>query len=209
MKKCTRCRFLKDESEYYQRKDGRLHTWCKTCFASYKKQKHTAEQPRKYLPSLGELIDRLSIVQLKEVFITEHKSAYAQEIADIVHDIQQIIDQNKLILTAENIRDIVIVSEYNHHIWQNESKARRGEEGSDLRLTHGLNSIRNQGKNRIQEAIGGRRDYKLDNVEAYKQWVPSGYDSEKMEEVQKRSGAVCPVQKNSRTGKNDVQKAPR
>ena len=28
---------------------------------------------RKYLPTLSELIDRLSIVQLKEVFITEHK----------------------------------------------------------------------------------------------------------------------------------------
>jgi hypothetical protein len=28
---------------------------------------------RKYLPTLSELIDRLSIVQLKEVFINEHK----------------------------------------------------------------------------------------------------------------------------------------
>jgi hypothetical protein len=28
---------------------------------------------RKYLPTLSELIDRLSIVQLKEVFISEHK----------------------------------------------------------------------------------------------------------------------------------------
>ena len=34
---------------------------------------------RKYLPTLAELIDRLSISQLKEVFITEHKEEYAQE----------------------------------------------------------------------------------------------------------------------------------
>ena len=27
---------------------------------------------RKYLPTLAELIDRLSIAQLKEVFITDH-----------------------------------------------------------------------------------------------------------------------------------------
>ena len=33
---------------------------------------------RKYLPTLSELIDRLSIVQLKEVFITEHKEEYAR-----------------------------------------------------------------------------------------------------------------------------------
>ncbi len=42
---------------------------------------------RKYLPTLSELIDRLSIVQLKEVFIAGHKEEYAQEISDIVHDI--------------------------------------------------------------------------------------------------------------------------
>ncbi len=35
---------------------------------------------RKYLPTLAELIDRLSISQLKEQFIPEHKEEYAQEI---------------------------------------------------------------------------------------------------------------------------------
>ena len=48
-------------------------------------------EQRKYLPTLGELIDRLSIIQLKEVFITEHKSEYSQEIKDIVHDIDLIL----------------------------------------------------------------------------------------------------------------------
>ncbi len=43
---------------------------------------------RKYLPTLSELVDRLSIVQLKEVFIAEHKDEYSKEIADITHDIQ-------------------------------------------------------------------------------------------------------------------------
>ena len=28
---------------------------------------------RRYLPTVAELIDRLSIIQLKDVFITEHK----------------------------------------------------------------------------------------------------------------------------------------
>ena len=40
---------------------------------------------RKYLPTLSELIDRLSIAQLKEVFVTEHKDEYSQEIADICY----------------------------------------------------------------------------------------------------------------------------
>ena len=46
---------------------------------------------RKYLPTLGELIDRLSIVQLKEVKIPEHKEEYQKEIQDIVHDITEIL----------------------------------------------------------------------------------------------------------------------
>ena len=51
---------------------------------------------RKYLPTLGELIDRLTIVQLKEVKIPQHKEEYQQEIKDIVHDINQILLDEKL-----------------------------------------------------------------------------------------------------------------
>ena len=51
---------------------------------------------RRYLPTVAELIDRLSIIQLKEVFITEHKEEYAKEIQDIVHDLNQIMNWEKL-----------------------------------------------------------------------------------------------------------------
>ena len=51
---------------------------------------------RKYLPTLGELIDRLSISQLKEVFIRDHKEEYSQEILDILHDIDEILKDNKI-----------------------------------------------------------------------------------------------------------------
>lgn len=127
---------------------------------------------RRYLHSLGDLIDRLSIVQLKEVFIPEHKDAYSQEIADIVHDIQMILDENNGVITAETIRAIVVVSQMNLHIWHNESNYRRGiKDGNNLELTHGLNGIRNTAKNVIQEAIGGRKDYKVDCLAAeFKDW---------------------------------------
>ena len=51
---------------------------------------------RKYLPTLSELVDRLSIVQLKEVFITDHKEEYAKEILEITHDIEEILMDGKL-----------------------------------------------------------------------------------------------------------------
>jgi hypothetical protein len=127
---------------------------------------------RKYLPTLSELIDRLSIVQLKEVFIPEHKSEYSQEIADIVHDIQVLLDEQNGKITAETIRAIVVLSQMNLHIWHNESNYRKGiKDGNNLELTHGLNGIRNVAKNRIQEVVGGRKDYKIDCLAAdFKDW---------------------------------------
>ena len=126
---------------------------------------------RKYLPTLSELIDRLSIAQLKEVFISEHKEEYAQEIKDIVHDIQLILDKSEDI-DAETIRAIVVLSQMNLHIWHNESNYRKGiKDGNDLELTHGLNGIRNTAKNKIQELAGGRKDYKIDCLAAeFKDW---------------------------------------
>jgi hypothetical protein len=127
---------------------------------------------RKYLPTLSELIDRLSIVQLKEVFIPEHKGEYAEEIQSITHDIQLYLDESKEPITADTIRAIVVLSQMNLHIWHNESNYRKGiKDGNNLELTHGLNGIRNVAKNKIQEVMGGRKDYKIDCLAAdFKDW---------------------------------------
>lgn len=128
---------------------------------------------RKYLPTLSELIDRLSIVQLKEVFIPEHKDEYAREIQDLVHDIDLELKQNNITgISGDTIRAIVVLSQMNLHIWHNESNYRKGiKDGNNLELTHGINGIRNTAKNKIQEAFGGRKDYKIDCLAAeFKDW---------------------------------------
>jgi len=127
---------------------------------------------RRYLPTLSDLIDRLSIAQLKEVFIPEHKKEYAKEIDDIVHDIQLILDSGYIEMTADAIRAIVVLSQINLHIWHNEANYRKGiAEGNDLELTHGLNGIRNTAKNKIAEVSDGRKDYKIDCLaEKFKDW---------------------------------------
>lgn len=126
---------------------------------------------RKYLPTLSELIDRLSIAQLKEVFIIDHKDEYSQEISDICHDIDLILSDSEEV-TADTIRAIVVLSQMNLHIWHNESNYRKGiKDGNNLELTHGLNGIRNTAKNKIQEVVGGRKDYKIDCLAAeFKDW---------------------------------------
>ena len=125
---------------------------------------------RKYLPTISELIDRLSIIQLKEVFIPEHKKEYAKEIQEILHDL------NLEGVDAEFVRAIVVLSQMNLHIWHNETKYRAGEGDGNLGLTHGLNGIRNTAKNIIQENLveGGRKDYKVDCIAAeFEDWEVS------------------------------------
>ena len=124
------------------------------------------KQSRKYLPTLSELVDRLSIVQLKEVFITEHKEEYSKEIKEIVHDIELILSDEKIRLTGKDVRAIIVLSQMNLHIWHNETKYRAGTGDGNLGLTHGLNGIRNIAKNKIQENSGGRKDYKIDCIAA-------------------------------------------
>ena len=126
---------------------------------------------RKYLPTLSELIDRLSIVQLKEVFIPEHKEEYAQEISDITEDLDGIL-KNAEAITGDVIRAVIVLAQMNLHIWHNESNYRKGiKDGNNLELTHGLNGIRNAAKNKVQEICGGRKDYKVDCLAAdFKDW---------------------------------------
>ena len=130
---------------------------------------------RKWLPTLAELIDRLAIHQLKEVFIPEHKEKYADEMIDIANDIDEIIKEKKVEISAELIRAIIVEAQINTHIWYNESKARQGHKQDIelLRLTHGLNGIRSNAGNYILELIGqtDRMDHKVDCLAAdFKDW---------------------------------------
>jgi hypothetical protein len=134
---------------------------------------------RKYLPTLAELVDRLSITQLKEVFIPDHRDEYAEEIQAICHDIDLCLADAEEI-NADVVRAIVVLSQMNLHIWHNESNYRKGiRDGNNLELTHGLNGIRNTAKNKIQELAGGRKDYKIDCLAAdFKDWKISWSSNE-------------------------------
>ena len=130
---------------------------------------------RKWLPTVAELIDRLSIHQLKEVFVVEFKEKYAVEIADIMHDLDLLINEQNIQISARLIRAIVVLSQINAHIWYNESAARQGNNSGDnnLMLTHGLNGIRHRMINIILEEIGmeERKDAKIDCLASeFKDW---------------------------------------
>ena len=139
---------------------------------------------RKWLPHFAEIIDRLTIHQLKEVFIPDHKEKYSKEMDDMICDLNFMIEKDDIKLSGELIRAIIVVSQINAHIWYNESKVRSGESQdlNLLKLTHGLNGIRNETQNYILDLIGNkeRRDYKTDCLAAeFKDWEISLFDIKK------------------------------
>ncbi len=119
---------------------------------------------RRYLPTLADLVDRLTIVQMKAVFIPERKAEYIQERADIEHDIDLILDGLDRKIGAPEIHAIIVIMLANRFIWENESKARAGGDEQDrlLKLTHSINGVRNTAKNQLSALVGGRRDFKVD-----------------------------------------------
>ncbi len=138
---------------------------------------------RKWLPQLPELIDRLSIHQLKEVFLPEHKKKYAEEMKLIVYDLNLIIEENGFKITGELLRAVIVIAQMNTHIWYNEAKARKGvnQDLSLLKLTHGLNGLRNDASNYFFEMLGmkERGDFKTDCLAAeFKDWSVSLRDED-------------------------------
>lgn len=130
----------------------------------------TPNTQRKYLPTLAELIDRMSICILKSVFIPENKPAYDKEVKDIEHDIDLLLNEagNKGPLNARAIKAILVVMLSNRYIWENESLCRKGDnqDFSLLKKTHSINGVRNTAKNEIAVVMGERKDLKVDCLAA-------------------------------------------
>lgn len=119
---------------------------------------------RKYLPTLSDLIDRLSIVQLKAIRIPENREAYIKERALIEHDIDLLLAERKL--GALDVRAIMTIMLANDFIWLNESNARLGGKSEMLRQTHAVNGTRNTAKNVLARRMGERLDLKIDCLAA-------------------------------------------
>jgi hypothetical protein len=128
---------------------------------------HIGRNARRYLPTISDLVDRLTIVQLKAIFIPEHREEYIAERALIEHDIDVILAElfaRGQRVTASDIHAIAMIMLTNRFIWENESKARAGGDEQDklLKLTHSVNGQRNAAKNQLARLDGGRKDFKID-----------------------------------------------
>lgn len=124
---------------------------------------------RKWLPTLGELIDRMSVVSLKITYNKDLKEEYAKEMQDLVDDVNLILTNvvGKEKLTAEFLKFVVILSQFNTMIWIQEDNARKGDEnGNELYKTHIYNGIRCRAKDFISTYSNERKDPKIDALGA-------------------------------------------
>lgn len=136
-----------------------------------KKRRRNPRKTRIYLPTLSDLVDRMTIVQLKAIFVTEHRDAYMGEMSAVLHDIDLLLREQAeagCVINAQALHAVAVIMLTNRFIWENESKARAGgaEQDKLLKLTHSINGVRNTAKNQLAAIMGGRKDYKIDTLAA-------------------------------------------
>ena len=111
---------------------------------------------RSFEPNLAELIDRLTVDQIKEVLLPEGREDYADEIKRLESDIDAIIEEKGLELSARLVRIVIVLAQMNLHIWH--SKDRMQEDADHysewLKLAHQLNGTRNRMKNLLVDESG-------------------------------------------------------
>lgn len=121
------------------------------------------ESKRCFLPPLAELIDRLTVDQIKEIAFRGEKSAIREEMKRIEHDLDTIIREKDIKLDARLIRVVIALAQLNLHIWNNKDTMESNRVNAPdrymelLKLSHQLNGIRNQLKNHLL-VISGDKD---------------------------------------------------
>lgn len=130
---------------------------------------------RKCVPSFADLIDSLTVQQIKEVFDLKHMQEYEKEISSLMHDIGIDIKDNDLDFSADFVRLIIVLSQINLFIWKEKEKMKTDSDNyyKHLKLSHQLNGLRNQVRNKITEELNHQQsdiktNINLDGLEGWK-----------------------------------------
>lgn len=133
------------------------------------------DNQRQYLLPFAELVDRLTVDQIKEVLVPDGTKSFAKEMQKLCHDVDAIIKEKELKLTSRIIRLIIIIAQMNLHIWHNKDLMQTDKTRYNdlLKFAHQLNGIRNQMKNILLEETGDqeksakRSNFNTDGLEGW------------------------------------------
>lgn len=134
------------------------------------------KEERQFLPSLAELLDRLTVTQIKQALLGDKNKDFYNEINKLSNDMDIIIKKENIKLDSRIIRIIVLISQINLHIWKNKDLMQENLDNDKeylklLKLAHQLNGIRNRMKNQLLEIEGSndesqkKSNFETDNLD--------------------------------------------
>ena len=114
---------------------------------------------RQFLPTFAELLDRMTVTQIKLSLIENGKEDFKDELRKISHDLNYIIEAKNIPLNSELILAFINLAQINLHIWNNKDKMQENLDNQEiylqlLKISHQLNGFRNQLKNRLLAVEG-------------------------------------------------------
>jgi hypothetical protein len=115
----------------------------------------TPDGARQCLPTIADLIDELTINQIKQVLAADG-ARHRERVASLVHDVDLLLGARGAVLDARLVRALVLLAQTNLHIWVLKDRAQQepARYMEHLKLAHQLNGVRNQMKNLLLDALG-------------------------------------------------------
>jgi hypothetical protein len=109
---------------------------------------------KKYHLPLSELIDRLTILEIKLVLDPASTASYLDELSRIKNDIVIELEGKNYSLDLKTIQILITLGQMNLHIWYIKDTMKTQLEddnsyGKNMKLAHQLNGLRNQLKNSL------------------------------------------------------------
>jgi hypothetical protein len=114
---------------------------------------------RQFLPTFAELLDRMTVTQIKLSLIENGKEDFKDELRKISHDLNNIIEAKSISLNSDLILIFINLAQLNLHIWNNKDKMQENLDNQEtylqlLKISHQLNGFRNQLKNKLLAVEG-------------------------------------------------------
>ena len=102
--------------------------------------------------NFSELVDKLSIIQIKQIINNKQYRSYENTISKILNELELNISKNKkMILNSKIVNLLNILSQINLFIWilRDEMKISKNNYKQNMKLSHQLNALRNIAKNKL------------------------------------------------------------